>query len=62
MDNIELIDLDKITKIDTQMNGILHNLFAYGVLVIEQNRDRVREFHHIFKPYLAVRYIKDMKQ
>ncbi|PID84190.1 hypothetical protein CSB09_02135 [Candidatus Gracilibacteria bacterium] len=61
-DNIELIELDKITKIDTQMKGIIQNLLSYGTLIIEQNRDRVREFHYIYKPYKAVRHLKEIKK
>ena len=60
-DNIEIIDLNKITKIDTLMEWIVANILSYGNLVLEQYKDRTRIFHHIYKPYRAANFIKESK-
>lgn len=60
-DNIEIIDLDKITKIDTTMTWIIPNVLAYWDLVLEQFKDRTRIFHHIYKPYKLANLIKEAK-
>lgn len=61
-DNVEIIDLNKITKLDTYIKWIIPNLIWYGNLVIEQQRDQVREFWYIPKPYKAIWYINERKQ
>ncbi len=61
-DNIEIIDIDKITKIDSSMTWIIQNFFAFWDLILEQNRDRTRNFNYIYKPYNAVNSIKEMKK
>ena len=60
-DNIEIIDLNKITKIDTLMEWIVANILSYGNVVLEQYKDRTRIFHHIYKPYRAANFIKESK-
>lgn len=60
-DNIEIIDLNKITKMDAFSNGIIPNILGYGTLVIEQQREKVREFWYIPKPYKACNYLNDAK-
>jgi len=61
-DNVEIIDLHKITKIDAYANGIIPNILGYGTLVIEQQREKVREFWYIPKPYKAITCINDKKE
>lgn len=59
-DNIEIVDIDKITKIDSSINWIIPNFFSFWDLVLEQNRDRTRKFNYIYKPYNAVNFIREM--
>jgi len=61
-DDIEFIDLNKITKLDIFCRGIIPNFLSYWVLVVEQQRDWVREFHLIPKPYKALSLIKKEKE
>lgn len=61
-DNVEIIDLEKVSKIDTNMQWIISNVLAYWSLILEQYRDRTRIFNHIYKPYRAANYIKELKK
>lgn len=61
-DHIEIIDLEKITKIDTSIIWVFPNLLAYWDLILEQNRARTRTFNHIYKPYKIATYIRDSKK
>jgi len=61
-DNVEIIDLHKITKIDAFSYWILANIFWYWTLVIEQQRDKVREFWYVPKPYKAIWLLNEVKE
>lgn len=61
-DNVEIIDLHKITKIDAFSDGILANILWYWTLVIEQQRDKVREFWYVPKPHKAIWLLNDVKE
>lgn len=61
-DNVEIIDLHKITKIDAYADWVIANIFWYGTLVIEQQRDTVREFWYVPKPYKAIWLLNDVKE
>lgn len=61
-DNVEIIDIHKITKIDTSIKWIFSNIFSYGDLILEQNRARTRIFNHIYKPYRIATYLRDIKK
>lgn len=61
-DNVEIIDLHKITKMDAYSNGIIPNILGYGTLVIEQQREKVREFWYVPKPYKACTYLNEAKE
>ncbi len=60
-DNIELIDLHKITKLDTYCNWIMPNMIWYWTLVVEQQRDKVREFWYVPKPHKAIGFLNDAR-
>jgi|SaaInlStandDraft_5_1057022.scaffolds.fasta_scaffold08073_3 hypothetical protein len=60
-DDIEIIDINKITKMDIFCRGIFLNMIWFWNLVIEQQRDQVRAFHFIENPHLALQIIKDAK-
>ena len=61
-DNVEIIDLHKITKMDAYSNGIIPNILGYGTLVIEQQREKVRELWYEPKPYKAGTYLNEAKE
>jgi hypothetical protein len=62
MDNIEFIDINKITKLDTYCNGIISNFMWFGNLVAEQQRDELRTFHFVPKPFKALKLLNEEKQ
>lgn len=62
MDNIEFIDINKITKLDTYCRWLIPNVFSFWNLVVEQQRDKVREFYFIPEPFRALQILKDEKQ
>lgn len=61
-DNVEVIEVDKITKMDTKMEWIISNILSIGSLIVEQNRDRITENKYILKPYRIINYLKQMKK
>jgi hypothetical protein len=61
-DDIEFIDINKITKLDTYCRWLIPNIFQFWNLVVEQQRDQVREFHFIPEPFKALQILKEEKQ
>jgi hypothetical protein len=59
---IEIIDINRITKIDTYVSGIVQNLIWYWTLIIEQQREEVREFKLVPDPHRAVKMLNETKQ
>ncbi|MFK7780207.1 MAG: hypothetical protein QM490_03580 [Candidatus Gracilibacteria bacterium] len=59
--DIEFIDINKITKLDTYCRGLVANILSYGVLVVEQQRDQVREFSYISEPFIALQILNEEK-
>ncbi len=49
--DIEFIDINKITKLDSFCRWFIANILSYWVLVVEQQRDQVREFNYISDPF-----------
>ncbi len=62
VDDIEFIDISKVTKIDTFTRWIIANIIWYWNLVIEQQRDQVREFHFVPEARKALHIIKAEKE
>lgn len=58
-DDLEIIDVSKVMKIDVQCHGFISNLIWYWNLVIEQQRDELRILHFIPKPYLALQLLRE---
>ncbi|MDD2487296.1 MAG: hypothetical protein PHS92_02920 [Candidatus Gracilibacteria bacterium] len=56
-EDIEVISLSQITKINIICQGILPNILGYGKLVIEQQRTQTRPLFHIHNPYLILNHI-----
>ncbi|MDP2091186.1 MAG: hypothetical protein Q8K30_06350 [Candidatus Gracilibacteria bacterium] len=62
VDDIEFIDISKITKIDTYTRGIIANIIGFGNLVIEQQREQVRIFNYIPDARKALHIINAEKE
>ena len=61
-DDIESIDAYRIMKIDAFSHWFWSNVIGYGDLIIEQQKDEVRTFHFIPKPYKIFWIIRDHKK
>lgn len=58
-DDLEIIDVSKIMKIDVQMHWVFSNLLWYGNLVIEQQRDELFTLHFVPDPYRALQLLRE---
>ena len=50
-EDLEIMDLSKVMKIDVERHGLLANIFWFGHLIIEQQKDEVKMIHFIPRPY-----------
>lgn len=62
VDDIEFIDISKITKIDTYTRWIIANIIWFWNLVIEQQREQVRIFNYIPDARKALHIINAEKE
>jgi len=62
IDDIEILDVNKITKIDTFRRGIMPNLFWYWTVIVEQTRDEVRKFSFIPNPQRTLSLFREQKE
>lgn len=60
-DDIEIVDAYRIMKVDGYSRGFFANIFWYWNLIIEQQKDDVRIFHFIPKPYKILLIIKKQR-
>lgn len=60
-DDIEIVDAYRIMKVDWYSRGFFANIFWYWNLIIEQQKDDVRIFHFIPKPYKILLIIKKQR-
>ncbi len=58
-EDIEILELGKVMKIDVECHGLLPNFLNYGALIIEQQKNDVRVLHFIPDPYTVVRIIRE---
>ncbi|MCK9271974.1 hypothetical protein M0P65_00310 [Candidatus Gracilibacteria bacterium] len=58
-DDLEIIDISKVMKIDVQIHGFLSNLMGFGNLIIEQQRDELRVLHFIPTPYKVYQLLRE---
>ncbi|MDD2487431.1 MAG: hypothetical protein PHS92_03610 [Candidatus Gracilibacteria bacterium] len=58
-DDLEIIDISKVMKIDVHCHGLLSNMIGFGNLVIEQQRDELRILHFIPKPYKIFQILRE---
>lgn len=59
MEDIEIMELSKVMKIDVECHGFLANILNYGALIIEQQKNDVRIMHLVPDPYTALRIIRE---
>ena len=60
-DDIEIVDAYRIMKVDGYSRGIFANIFWYWNLVIEQQKDEVKTFRFVPKPYKILLIIKKQR-
>lgn len=61
-DNIEFVDIDKISKMDVYCKWLIPNILSFWSLIAEQQRDVVRTFHFVPDPFKAIQLINEEKQ
>lgn len=59
--DIEFIDINKVTKLDTFCRWLIPNILVYWNLVVEQQRDQVRTFSYISEPFEALQILNEEK-
>ncbi|EKE26826.1 MAG: hypothetical protein ACD_4C00138G0015 [uncultured bacterium (gcode 4)] len=59
MDDLEIIDISKVMKIDIHCHWFLSNLIWFWNLIIEQQRDELRILHFIPKPYSVFQILRE---
>lgn len=58
-EDLEIMDVGKIMKIDVECHGILANVFGFGNLILEQQKDEVRVLHYIPNPYKVFQIFRE---
>lgn len=58
-DDLEIIEVGKVMKIDVHCHWFFANLLGYGNLIIEQQRDQLRILHFIPQPYKALQSLRE---
>lgn len=58
-DDLEIIDVSKVMKIDVQIHWFFANLLWYGNLIIEQQREEIRTLHFVPRPYMALQMLRE---
>ena len=58
-EDLEIMDLGKVMKIDVVCHGILASIFWYGHLVMEQQKDEVRTIRFIPHPYKVCQILRE---
>ncbi len=61
MDDIEIIDAYRLMKIDSYADWFWANLLGYWNIVLEQQKDNVRIFHFVAKPYKILALLKEQR-
>lgn len=58
-EDIEILELSKVMKIDVECHGLLQNMLNYGALIIEQQKNDVRIMHLVPDPFMVLRIIRE---
>ncbi len=60
-DDMEVIDIHKVIKVDWFKRGIMQNILWYWDIVIEQQKNEVKILHFISKPHMILNILKSQK-
>lgn len=60
--DIEVIDIYRIMKFDAYSRWFISNILWYGSIVIEQQKDEVREIHFLPTPYRIIGMLTKQRQ
>lgn len=58
-EDIEILELSKVMKIDVECHGLLQNMLNYGALIVEQQKNDVRIMHLVSDPFTVLRIIRE---
>ena len=58
-EDTEVMDLSKVMKVDVSCHGFFANVFNFGSLTIEQQKNEVRIIHFVPDPYHILRIIRE---
>lgn len=58
-EDLEIMDLSKVMKIDVEVHGLFASMFGYGHLIMEQQKDEVRTIHFIPNPYKVWQILRE---
>lgn len=58
-EDLEIMDLAKVMKIDVECHGLFANILGYGHLIMEQQKDEVRMIHFIPKPFKVWQILRE---
>lgn len=61
-DDIEVIDSYRVMKVDAFCHWFIANIVSYWNLVIEQQKDDVRVFHFIPRPFEVLKKLREQKE
>lgn len=60
-DDMEVIDIDNVIKLDGYKRWILQNILGYWDIIIEQQKNELRVFHFISNPHQMLKILKFQK-
>lgn len=58
-EDIEIMELSKVMKIDVECHGLLPNVLNFGMLIIEQQKNDVRTMRLVPDPFTVLRIIRE---
>ncbi len=58
-EDIEIMELSKVMKIDVECHGLLPNVLNFGMLIIEQHKNDVRTIRLVPDPFTVLRIIRE---
>lgn len=61
VDDVEIIDIKKIMKVDVECRWILANFIWWWHLIIEQQKNDVRVIHFIPRPYEVLKFLEEKR-
>lgn len=62
IDDLEVLDVNKVMKIDSISRWLFSNMLWYWNILLEQQKNDVRTFHFMPNPYRIVEIFKKHRQ